>query len=448
MSSLTKTVNRLKQKRAEAIAESRRVLEGAEAEDRQMTETERAKFAELHDAEQELRRDIDTYQSQIDAESSVGTFKPDGGDNRVQAFTEDEMFRAFLRGFDGTDAELTKAAAELGFGKTFTGKADDGSDSPIQLKDSREHRRHQALHRAARKARMSAEELREYRDQSADPANTGKGPELIPTEFATIFEDRLLEFGNVMAISQVLRTSTGRPLEIPKGDNITKGVMVAESTDPAVADLAFLQAALGAWKFSSQRIMIPTELIEDSAIDVVGYAADKAGERIARIENEKFTIGVGTTEPEGVVTGSTDSGVTPGAIDDVALLSLVHSLDPAYRRLGARFMMNDQSLLTVKQLKDLDGRYLWMPNMIGSEPDTIHGYAYEINQDMPDHTAGGKGVLFGAFQKFLVRSVRGVRMQVLRERYAELDQVAVLAFHRADSLVIQPEAIRYYEAAP
>ena len=40
------------------------------------------------------------------------------------------------------------------------------------------------------------------------------------------------------------------------------------------------------------------------------YLAKKFGTRLGRILNNKFTVGVGTTEPLGIITAATASGVT------------------------------------------------------------------------------------------------------------------------------------------
>ena len=64
------------------------------------------------------------------------------------------------------------------------------------------------------------------------------------------------------------------------------------------------------------------------------------------------------------------------------------------------------------------------------------GWRYVINQDMAAMTTGLKPVLFGALKKFRVRNVKGFTLLRLAERYAELHQVAFLAFTRMDSHVM------------
>jgi HK97 family phage major capsid protein len=162
------------------------------------------------------------------------------------------------------------------------------------------------------------------------------------------------------------------------------------------------------------------------------------GNRIGRIQNDHFTTGDGSGKPKGVVNASA-SGVTsvadPPTYDN--FVDLVHSVDPAYRSNG-KFMMNDATLKTIKKIKvlqysgDTTGVPLWSPSLVAGQPDMILGYPFVINQSMASPGSTAKKVLFGDFSKYLVRDVRDVTLLRLDERFAELGQVAFLAFARSD----------------
>jgi HK97 family phage major capsid protein len=124
------------------------------------------------------------------------------------------------------------------------------------------------------------------------------------------------------------------------------------------------------------------------------------------------------------------------------LVALEHSLDPAYRQ-GAKFMMHDQTLASLKKLKDKFGHPIFMESTRDGQPSTISGYEYLLNQDMtpiqtqassPPVTA--KTVLFGQMPKFVIRKVRDMSVMVLRERFADFGQVGVLGFMRMDSQLL------------
>src|SRR5699024_996844 len=127
-----------------------------------------------------------------------------------------------------------------------------------------------------------------------------------------------------------------------------KGEIVAENASATAADPTFSTVGLNVFKFSSKVVAVPFELLQDSVIDIESFVNRRLTERLGRITNEMFTTGTGTGQPRGVVVGSAAGKI--GASGQTAtitfddLVDLIHSVDPAYRALGASFMMNDASL--------------------------------------------------------------------------------------------------------
>jgi HK97 family phage major capsid protein len=152
-----------------------------------------------------------------------------------------------------------------------------------------------------------------------------------------------------------------------------------------------------------------------------------------------MTTGTGTGQPRGIVTSATLGKLAPsGQVDTMEwddMVDLIHSVDTGYRK-GARFMMADLSVAHLKKKKDATGRPLWSASVAAGSPDRIADYEYVVNNDMPALAAGTKAVLYGALAKYLIRRVRGVRIVRLVERFAEFDQVGILAFARMDGALI------------
>ena len=113
-------------------------------------------------------------------------------------------------------------------------------------------------------------------------------------------------------------------------------------------------------------------------------------------------------------------------------MNLEHSVDPSYRR-NASYMFHDQTLASLKKILDKYGRPLWTPGIAVSEPDTLNGYKYTINQSMPQIAASNVTVAFGDMSKFLVRKVSGWSVQRLSELYAITGQVGFISHMRVDS---------------
>jgi HK97 family phage major capsid protein len=252
-------------------------------------------------------------------------------------------------------------------------------------------------------------------------------------------EVALLRFGGMRAVSRIVRTDTGGPLPFPTvNDTSNKGAILAENTGAAELEMTFGQLVLDAWKYSSKYILASVEFLQDSSINVAEFIGSALGDRIGRIQNDHFTTGTGSSQPNGAVTAAS-SGVT-GVADPPThdnMQDLLHKVDPAYRD-GARWMFNDNTLKSLKKIKvlqysgDVVGLPLWQPGLTLGAPDTIIGYPYTINQSMADPASSAKKILFGNFSKYIIRDVKDVTLIRLDERFAELHQVAFLAFARSD----------------
>jgi HK97 family phage major capsid protein len=250
-------------------------------------------------------------------------------------------------------------------------------------------------------------------------------------------EVALLAFGGMRAKSSVIRTGTGAALRIPTtNDSSNKGELLAENTQVNQKDVAFNQLTLDAFKFSSKAVLVSSELLQDSSVDIASMLGRLLGERIGRIINDYYTTGTGSGEPKGLLAATTASGVqfaaqTPTVAE---MISIEHSVDPEYR-VNAAWMFSDSMLAEIKKITDAStGRPIWMPNVIGGQPDTILGYPFVINQSMAvaAGSGAGKSVAFGDLSKYLIRDVRDLTLKRLDERYAEYDQVGFLAWYRGD----------------
>lgn len=277
-----------------------------------------------------------------------------------------------------------------------------------------------------------------FENRAQQVATGAAGGYLVPEGFWNRISETLKAYGGVEGVANVLNTDTGNTLPWPTSDSTAnKGAILGEGTQITEQDETFGVRDLGAYMYTSKLIRVSYQLLQDSAIDVEGFLARKMAERLARIRNEHFTTGTGSAQPDGIVTGAT-AGVTKAAGGTTSftgddIISLVHSVDPAYRSNG-RFMFSDGVLQYIRKLKDSNGQYLWQPSVQVGEPSTLFGYGYTINQDMAAApVANGTSVLFGDFNEgYVIRNVRGLQVVRLDERYADFLQVGWFAFLRCD----------------
>ncbi|HBK06397.1 MAG TPA: phage major capsid protein [Acetobacteraceae bacterium] len=273
---------------------------------------------------------------------------------------------------------------------------------------------------------------------------------------APLFEAELLiamkAFGGMRSVARTIQTPTGAALPWPTMDdtgNVATIIGTENTQLTADTDLAFGQANIGAWTYKAGPLPVSLELIQDTAFDFESLVRTSMVTRFARGQNTHFTVGTGTNQPSGVVTGAAlgkvgATGQTT-SITYADFLDLEHSVDPAYRG-KARWMWRDDIVKSLMKLADSNGRPLWQAGVADGEPDTFLGYEYTVNQDLPLMVANAKSILFGDFSNYVIRDTLGLRVMVLRERFADYLQVAWMAYARTDGKLISAASpVRYYQ---
>lgn len=260
---------------------------------------------------------------------------------------------------------------------------------------------------------VSAEQAIAIRN-AMSTTTAAEGGYTVPAEIQAMVVDALKAFGGMRAVAQVITTAGGNSLNYPTSDGTSEvGEIVAENGAATGADITFGTVAVNPYKYSSKKIALPWELIQDSAIDVVSFVTNRLATRLARITNTHYTTGDGSSKPYGVMaraaTGKTGATGTATSVTYGDLVDLIHSVNSAYRANGARFMLNDASVAVIRKLVDTTGRPIWNPGdaegIAGGVPSTICGYAYTVNDDVASMAANAKSIAFGDFSQFVIRDV-------------------------------------------
>lgn len=283
---------------------------------------------------------------------------------------------------------------------------------------------------------------------------TTEGGYTVPSEIASMVIDKLKAYGGMRDVATILPTSTGVAMNWPTSDGTADvGAIVGQNTAVNAADITFGTIGLNPFYYTSNKIALPLELIQDSAIDVVAFVVDRLATRIARIQNTHFTVGGGTTVPDGVIpkSGTGKTGTTGQTLtviyDD--LIDLKHSVNRAYRR-NAAYMMNDLSVAVVSKLKDTTGRPIWVPgdaeSIVNGKPDALCGYPVVINDDVAVMAANAKSIAFGDFSQYTIRDVANTT--VLRRfddsAFALANQVGFCGWTRSGGNLLDTAAVKVY----
>jgi HK97 family phage major capsid protein len=283
-----------------------------------------------------------------------------------------------------------------------------------------------------------------------------QGGDLVPQGFSNMLEEAKKWFGGIEGTVERFPTGTGNTMPWPTvNDTTNKGRIIGQNVQMVETDLVFGTVSFSAYIGSSDLILVPLALIQDSYFDLDALVARLLGIRLGRLYNNKCTVGTGSGEPTGIVTAATTAGnilqLGTGNTASITYNNLVdrqHLVDPAYRENpSSKWMMSDGMLKLIKKLVDGNSRPLWQPGLTASLQDgaaVINGpkpkileNEYVINADMATPAASAYTMIFGDLSTFKVREVAGgTTVLVLRERYADYLQVGFTAFQRFDSNLI------------
>lgn len=282
---------------------------------------------------------------------------------------------------------------------------------------------------------------RDFYNAPLTTQTAGTGGNTIPSEtLMSQLEVNMLSYSPMSAFAELIVTQSGEPLKWPTVDDTDHtGAIIGENSDLSNSGSGgdapdFSQVSWGAYKMSSQMILVPYELFEDNVVNLQSILGQLLGERLGRLRNSYYTTGTGSSQPTGIVTaatlGVTAAGTTAITSDEV--IDLQHSVDPAYRN-NAQFMCHDNVIKYIRKLKDGESNYLWQSGMQAGVPDTLYGSTLVLNQDMSSTiTAEDKTLLYGQLSKYKIRRVNGMRMYRLVERYRDTDQDGFMMLIRED----------------
>ena len=406
----------LKQKRAALIDEAGKILTKAADEKRALTAEEDAQYAAIFADAEAHGRTAAAEERQAGIAAELATSREQRADNA---------------GVSADQVREQRAAAIRNY--LLSGSVDENHRS-ILLPGS-----------------QSAPDFR-----AAQTVGTGaSGGYTVPQGFwAEVIAAMKFYGGMRKARTRVINTTMGNALPIPTSDDTSNtGRLLAENGAITNTAVAFGQVTLNAYKWSSDSLLVPLELLQDSGVDIEAFLIARLAERLGRVQNTYFTTGTGSSQPQGVVVGST-LGKTGAAGQTSTILyndlvDLKYAVNRAYRQ-NAEWMMNDATLAVILKLVDGQSRPLFESqfnvSLQSGEPDKLLGQNVIVNNDMATMAASAKSVLYGDFANYWIRDVMSMLMLRLNERYIDNGQVGFIGFMRSDGRLVDSgmHPIQYY----
>ena len=197
------------------------------------------------------------------------------------------------------------------------------------------------------------------------------------------------------------------------------------------------------------------KLIDDGAIDIEQWIAEKVADKFARLEATSFISGNGTSQPKGILTYT--AGTSFGQVQQVpsgtsavvtadSLIQLYYALKDEYSK-NATFLMHRSTLQAVRLLKEATtNQYLWQPGLTAGTPDTLLGAPVKLAADMPVPAAASLSIAVGDFKRaYMIVDRVGIR--TLRDPFTAKPFVQFYTTKRVGGKVVNTEALKLLKLA-
>lgn len=269
------------------------------------------------------------------------------------------------------------------------------------------------------------------------------GGYLVPDEYDARLIQGLTDENILRKLGTVIKTSGQHKINI--AGTKPAAAWIDEGEPLSFGDATFNQINLDAHKLHVA-VKVTEELLYDNAFGLENYLIDQFAKALANAEEDAFLNGNGEGKPLGIfaTTGGGEVAVTTASTSAITydeIVNLVYSLKRPYRK-NAKFILNDQTIATLRKLKDGNGQYIWQPALQSGEPDRLLGYEVLTSAYVPTIAAAAPVIAFGDFSYYNIGD-RGVRsFAELKELFAGNGMIGFVAKERVDGKLVLPEAVK------
>ncbi|WP_020187108.1 phage major capsid protein [Methylopila sp. 73B] len=229
---------------------------------------------------------------------------------------------------------------------------------------------------------------------------TGANPTggvFVPPDVRTEIIEKIAEHSPARRFASVVNM-TGGLLQFPRLVNeVEPGMVAGETGTKPESEPSFEQIDVKAFEMA---VIVPVTqiMLEDANFNMDAWLSAHIYRRFGEKEARQFVVGNGTTEAEGFLTSSELRTFTTSATtlkgDD--LIDTFYDIKSAYAARGV-WLMNRQTMATVRKLKDSNGAYVWQPGLSAGQPASIMGAPVVEAVDMPNIAPGATPIAFGDF---------------------------------------------------
>lgn len=286
----------------------------------------------------------------------------------------------------------------------------------------------------------------------------------VPETIAADIEARVLEMSPVRAVADVrtIDTPNYRMLVNLRG---TGSGWVGETDTRSTTSTPTLESITPPLGTVYALAEVTEELIDDFASNFEQFLTLDVSEHLAEQESDAFINGNGTDKPKGflasTIVASGDATRTFGELQYIPtgaastlgtdlpgkLLAMIFAMKAGYRQnAGAAWMASTAVVQALSELKDTQGRPLYLPSLREGTPGTLIGFPMVEAEHMPAVSSGSFPMAFGNWRRgYTITDRTGIR--VLRDPYAKKGFVQFYVNKRVGGAVRNSDAIKVLKVA-
>ena len=410
-------LNERKQKRAQLIADARKINETAEKEKRELTADEETQFenrmTEADQIQVKVKREerIKTAQDSLDAIDRGGEHRDEPGAGAGETASNVPLF------------------AKPEYRAAFNDYLRFGMGDPMPSEN-----------------RSILRESRALQMDSDTQAGFLVAPEQFVREIIKTLDDELI----VRRLARKFVVRNARSLGILKRTaQISTFAWGTEISSPAAdSTLAYGKRVLHPHPATGE-ILVSEDLLANTAGEVETEVRTELIQDFGELEEDAFFTGSGAAQPLGIFTASADGISTARDIstDNTATTIEADNLHEVFfsmkkrHRMRGEWIFHRDGIKAVRKLKDSQNRYLWEASLRAGEPDTILGRPVEESERAPNTFTTGQYVgIFGDFTRYYIADALDMTIRRLDELKAETFQKAFIARAKVDGMPVLEEA--------
>jgi HK97 family phage major capsid protein len=282
--------------------------------------------------------------------------------------------------------------------------------------------------------------------------NTSSASSTVPVDFYDQLISYLIEVSGLLQCGpSVLNTAGGETIQIPVVSSHLTAASAGQGASITEQDPSFTQRSLASVKFGALT-SLSRELIDDTAVDLLGYLAMSAGRAIGNafgtaLINGTQGISVGLLAGASVGKTGVTTGVSgaPGYAD---LVDLEYSVIAPYRQSRSCYWLAaDKTIGGFRKILDQNQRPVWEPSAVLGAPDLLLGKPLVADPFMPAVAVSATPVAFGDFSQYFVRLVGGLRFERSDDFQFGSDLVTFRCLLRGDGNYGDTSSIKLYKGA-